>query len=215
MKYAIVILLLYLAPSSFCFSQNDTINQLDENDMKQGYWVYYGKDRPYAGYPDSAIIEAGFYLNNRKEGVWKKYNKDGSLKLRGEYKNNRPAGVFTKGGTPHPTSSLNELPSSCEEKKYDSIEVRLNHANSYGPITDTTIVVYNDNSELSNYLDSISRMGKSFQTPDGQFCSHVIEIRIWRYTNGIFCSSRFNTCNRKSETAKIARECAEKVFGFK
>lgn len=182
--------------------------------MKQGHWVYYGIDRPNAGYPDSVIIEEGPYINNRKEGLWIKYNKDGSPRLKGIYKNNRPQGAYTKGGSPHPTSGFNELP-NCTETDYDSIEVKLNHANSYGPITDTSVILYKDNSELSNYLDSISRLDKILQTPDGEFCSHVIEIRIWRYNNGKTCSSRFNTCYMKSETAEIARECAERIFGFK
>ncbi|NRA10936.1 MAG: hypothetical protein HRT57_03150 [Crocinitomicaceae bacterium] len=80
------------------YSQNDTINQTDENGKKQGYWVYYGKDRPEAGYPDEGKIEEGPYLNDRKEGLWIKYYNDGvTPKLKGEYHNNRPSGQYWKG----------------------------------------------------------------------------------------------------------------------
>jgi antitoxin component YwqK of YwqJK toxin-antitoxin module len=77
------------------WSQNDTINRLDENGRKQGCWIYFGKDRPESGYPAEGKIEEGNYLNDRKTGVWTKYHKDGvTVKIRGEYKNNRPHGWY-------------------------------------------------------------------------------------------------------------------------
>lgn len=77
------------------FSQNDTINMVDAEDRKQGYWIYYGKDRPEAGFPENGIIEEGRYLDNRKEGVWIKYHIDGrTIKIIGDYKNNIPSGEY-------------------------------------------------------------------------------------------------------------------------
>lgn len=65
------------------------INQKDDKG-KQGHWIIYGIDRKETGYEDSAIVEEGNYINDRKEGIWYKYEADGVLKLAGEYKNNRP-----------------------------------------------------------------------------------------------------------------------------
>lgn len=73
------------------------INIIDEDGRKQGKWIYFGKDRPEAGYPADGKIEEGPYIDDRKEGTWVKYYNDGETpKLKGEYKNNRPSGAYTK-----------------------------------------------------------------------------------------------------------------------
>lgn len=75
----------------------DEINQKDKQGRKQGKWIYFGKDRPEAGYPFDGKIEEGTYLNDRKEGIWVKYFRDGiTPKVKGLYKNNRPAGDYVK-----------------------------------------------------------------------------------------------------------------------
>lgn len=72
-------------------------NVVDENGKKQGNWVYFGKDRPSAGYPAEGKIEEGNYVDSRKEGVWIKYHNDGETpKLRGKFVNNRPNGPYVK-----------------------------------------------------------------------------------------------------------------------
>ena len=214
MKLSFLILLFTLVGHSTCFTQNDTLNQRDENGMKQGYWIYYGTDLPEKGYQDSAKIFEGSFLNDRKEGLWISYNLDGSIRTKGAFKNNRPIEPFKKVRPPHPVNEIFNEFSSCTEKAYDSIEVKFNHSNSYGPATDSSIIIYNNNHQHSEYIDSISRLDKIFQTPIGLFCSHIIDIRIWRYLDGQVCSSRFTTCQRKRVAANIAKDCAERVFGF-
>ncbi|MDX2360848.1 MAG: hypothetical protein QNK23_08585 [Crocinitomicaceae bacterium] len=95
MKIKTIIVFLLLMPF-VGNSQNDTINQLDENDLKQGYWIYYGKDRPESDYPDDGIIEEGSYLDDRKTGRWIKYYSNGAVKATGEYTNNRPSCTWIK-----------------------------------------------------------------------------------------------------------------------
>lgn len=88
---------LFVASIGASFAQSDTINQVDDNGKKQGYWVVYGKDRPEAGFPLEGIIEEGTYVDGRKNGVWTKYYKDGKTpKLSGNYINNRPNGKYRK-----------------------------------------------------------------------------------------------------------------------
>jgi len=83
-------------PSLKLNGQSDTINQII-NDMKQGYWIIYGKDKPDKGYPENGKIEEGRYLDNRKNGMWIKYYSDGSTpRLKGNYRNGRPYGEFEK-----------------------------------------------------------------------------------------------------------------------
>ena len=78
-------------------AQSDTLNQRDENDKKHGYWITYGADRPTSGYPSDGKIEEGPFVDNRKEGLWTKYWEDGiTPKLIGNYKNNRPNGAYWK-----------------------------------------------------------------------------------------------------------------------
>lgn len=72
------------------------INQ-SNNKGKQGHWIYYGKDKPQAGYPADGKIEEGPYEDNRKEGIWLKYHRDGiTPRLQGTYVNNRPQGKYIK-----------------------------------------------------------------------------------------------------------------------
>jgi len=79
------------------FYQEEKINKKDEKGKKQGKWIYYGKDRPSEGYPKNAKVEEGIYKDDRKEGMWIRYYKDGvTPKLKGEYINNRPDGVYVK-----------------------------------------------------------------------------------------------------------------------
>ncbi len=75
----------------------DKLNQVDRNGLKQGHWIYYGKDRPESGITLEGKVEEGSYINDRKEGIWIKYHQDGqTIKLIGNYVNNRPCGIYKK-----------------------------------------------------------------------------------------------------------------------
>ena len=66
----------------------DSINQKDSLNRKQGYWIIFGIDKPEKGFPDSLRIEEGSYTDNRKNGVWILYQKDGKTpRLIAEFKN--------------------------------------------------------------------------------------------------------------------------------
>lgn len=65
--------------------------------VKNGYFVFYGKDRPEAGIAPTGKVEEGKFVDDRKEGEWVKYHRDGKTpKLRGDFVNNRPSGMFYK-----------------------------------------------------------------------------------------------------------------------
>lgn len=85
------VLLLLLVSVSFLTFAQDTINQRDEKGLKQGHWIYYGKDRPESGVPLDGKVEEGYYVDDRKEGEWIKYELDGKTpRIKGIYENNRP-----------------------------------------------------------------------------------------------------------------------------
>lgn len=69
-------------------TQTDTINQIDENNLKQGWWIFYFKE-------DQAKKKTeGKYKNSRKNGKWKSYFMSQQLKSEITYMNNRPSGYY-------------------------------------------------------------------------------------------------------------------------
>ena len=86
-----------LAPINFIEQEEEPKNFTDVDGKKQGPWIYFGKDRPEKGYPADGKIEEGPFLDNRKNGVWTKYHKDGMTpRLVGNYVNGRAKGDYTK-----------------------------------------------------------------------------------------------------------------------
>lgn len=100
--------------------QGGDINKTDSEGRKQGKWVYFGKDRPTAGFPADGKIEEGPYKDDRKEGTWVKYHNDGATpKLKGEYHNNRPSGAYTKF---YPDGKVREVGSFSHNKFSGSLK---------------------------------------------------------------------------------------------
>jgi len=68
------------------FGQSNTLNQTDENGLKQGYWIIYFTDNP------AQKKSEGKYVDGKKEGVWKTYFPSGQIKQEITYINNSPNG---------------------------------------------------------------------------------------------------------------------------
>lgn len=73
----------------------DTLNQKDDQGRKQGYWCFYGKDKPQLAYPKKAKVECGFYKDNKKNGTWVKYYENGKPQAELNFASNRPDGPYT------------------------------------------------------------------------------------------------------------------------
>jgi hypothetical protein len=70
-------------------AKRDTINAVDKKDLKQGKWVLHtGELRGEPGYE-----EEGIFKNNKKEGVWRRYNLNGDLIAMENYKYGGKDGV--------------------------------------------------------------------------------------------------------------------------
>lgn len=67
---------------------NDTLNQRDSNNLKQGWWKIHNDDGKYKGYEANQLVEEGEYLNNKKTGVWTKYFPNGNKKHELTFANN-------------------------------------------------------------------------------------------------------------------------------
>lgn len=93
-------LFLTVSTGIFAFPFNDQdgkINQKDANGLKQGRWVYFGKDLPAEGIPAEGKVEEGSFKDDRKEGTWIKYHNDGvTPRLKGEYSFGRPKGKYVR-----------------------------------------------------------------------------------------------------------------------
>ena len=70
----------------------DSLNTIDENNLKQGFWIFYGRDKRLPDYDDDQKVEEGRYVDNREGGVWKKYFASGILQNEITYQNSRPNG---------------------------------------------------------------------------------------------------------------------------
>lgn len=72
---------------------NDTINRTYGNkNIKEGHWIFFGlsnRSDKTSTAPQLANVKLaeGYYKKDKKEGVWKFYKDDGSLKNSIEYKN--------------------------------------------------------------------------------------------------------------------------------
>lgn len=90
---------------SFEIYNQDTINMVDANNLKQGYWIFWGKMKKLPGYADDAKVEEGKFEDSKKTGLWKKYFPTGTLESEITYKNNRPNGTYV---TYYPNGKVQE-----------------------------------------------------------------------------------------------------------
>ena len=81
--------LLMLSHSVFSI---DTLNYVDENNLKQGYWVYTNKSKKLPDYRENQVVEEGYYKDDKKSGKWTFYYNNDKVKQILTYTNNRPEG---------------------------------------------------------------------------------------------------------------------------
>lgn len=73
-------------------AQNDSINVVDENNRKQGHWVFTNQEKKLPGYKPNQVVEEGKYKDDRKNGKWLFYFANDKIKQILTYSNNRPNG---------------------------------------------------------------------------------------------------------------------------
>lgn len=79
---------------SYTIDKGDTINVIDENNLKQGFWRIFGKMKKLPGYEPDQVVEEGNYESSRKQGLWKNFFPNGKLKSEIAYVNSRPNGTY-------------------------------------------------------------------------------------------------------------------------
>ncbi|PCJ89892.1 MAG: hypothetical protein COA57_00840 [Flavobacteriales bacterium] len=91
--FALAFLPLFLTAQDYQLYEGDTVNKRVDG-MRQGKWIYFGKDKNNPAYAPDAKVEEGEYANNRKNGLWIKYFPSGKLESEITYKSNRPNGEY-------------------------------------------------------------------------------------------------------------------------
>ncbi len=92
--FTISFLFFALIVSAQGFEAQDTskTNYIDENGLKQGHWIYTNAEKHLPGYRDDQLVEDGFFKDNLRVGIWKKYYENGNLEFELTYMGNRPSG---------------------------------------------------------------------------------------------------------------------------
>ena len=122
-------------------AKGDTLNCIDKNDQKRGKWSFHVE--PIRGNP--GFDEEGMYFNDRKEGIWRRYNLLGDLIAIQNYKWGNYDSIsqyFTVAGLEREESWKAMNP----DKAYDTLEVQdVYNNNEY-----IKVVVKNDGKSLKH-----------------------------------------------------------------
>lgn len=70
-------------------------NHVDERGLRQGFWQITGAMVQDKAYKSSQVVEEGEYVDNKRNGLWKKYYPNGKIRSEITYKNNHPRGLYT------------------------------------------------------------------------------------------------------------------------
>jgi antitoxin component YwqK of YwqJK toxin-antitoxin module len=73
---------------------DNEINQTDSRGQRQGYWIIKGSMIDDHDYKPETKVEEGNYVDNRKDGLWKKYWPSGKLRSEVNYESGKPMGEY-------------------------------------------------------------------------------------------------------------------------
>lgn len=92
---ASILFIFLISQLTLAQAASDTINRTDINGLRQGYWKIYNNTKQFPGYKVDQLVTEGFYVDNKKQGTWKRYYPNNQLKDIIRYENNRPKGDYT------------------------------------------------------------------------------------------------------------------------
>ena len=89
----LLLIILFITVKAGLAQSNDTLNFTDPTTgLKQGHWIYKGKDKNLPNYQPEAPVEDGKYIDSRKNGVWITYWPNGNKKSEITFNNNTAKG---------------------------------------------------------------------------------------------------------------------------
>jgi antitoxin component YwqK of YwqJK toxin-antitoxin module len=91
----LIAILVLVGSAALCQATNGgDLNSTDDQGLRQGYWIIKGYMLSVENYGPNATIEEGHYQDSKKEGLWKKYWPEGTIKVEITYVHNRPIGPY-------------------------------------------------------------------------------------------------------------------------
>jgi len=75
-------------------AQSQQYNATDARGLKQGAWVVQGSMLQDPSYKPDSKVEEGLYVDNEKDGVWKRYWPNGTVRSEINYIKGRPEGPY-------------------------------------------------------------------------------------------------------------------------
>lgn len=87
-----LLIILYVTVKVGLAQSNDTTNITDANGLKQGHWIYYGRDKNLPNYQPDNKVEEGKYIDSRKDGMWVTFWPNGNKKSEITFVNNTAKG---------------------------------------------------------------------------------------------------------------------------
>jgi antitoxin component YwqK of YwqJK toxin-antitoxin module len=137
---------------NFEIVEGDTINYIDESNLKQGFWKIFGRMRKEPGYEPNQVIEQGNYDNSRKQGLWTKFFPSGKTKSEIEYVNSRPNGsyktYFENGQVEEEGSWKNNRNTNDFKRYYENGQVSQQFAFNESGKRDGKQVYYHENGQV-------------------------------------------------------------------
>lgn len=71
-----------------------TLNETDENGLRQGYWKITGAISQEDGYRNDRVVEEGKYEDGRRTDLWRKFYPTGTVRSEITYVNDFPRGLY-------------------------------------------------------------------------------------------------------------------------
>lgn len=107
----------------------DTINKLDQHNVKHGKWLHYTEGK----YSDPSMYEYGNYDNNKRAGKWMVYDKEGRVTAEENYKQGLKDGEarYFEQGALYCVGNYLALKSKYE---YDTVMVENPITNALRPV---------------------------------------------------------------------------------
>lgn len=75
-------------------AQGQQFNATDAKGLKQGTWIIQGSMLKDPAYASNVKVEEGTYLNDEKEGLWKRYYPNGAVRSEIYYQYGKPEGPY-------------------------------------------------------------------------------------------------------------------------
>jgi len=75
-------------------AQSQQYNTTDARGFKQGAWIVQGSMLQDPSYKPDSKVEEGIYVDNEKDGVWKKYWPNGTVRSEINYSKGKPNGSY-------------------------------------------------------------------------------------------------------------------------